>query len=347
VNPRETVADPDPKRGSVVSGRELGTAATLPVDGPSLSRGSGVTSGGYQDRLERFGRIAAVFATGGVLALSGCTTNTEAAQPTTAMVAVAAEKVDAIADTVPKDIEANGKLVVGVNLPYTPNEFKDPSGKIVGFDVDLMNAIASTLGLNPEYRESDFAKIIPSVQGGTFNVGMSSLGDTKEREHSVDFVTYFSAGTLWTRRPGEQIDPENACGKKVAVQAAGVQETDELPARSKKCTDAGKPPIEILKFDGQDAATNAVVLGQADAMSADSPVTLYAIKQSNGKLERVGEVFDSLPYGWSVAKGSPLAQPLLKALEHLIQTGAYKQIATNWGVEGGVIDKPVINGAVS
>ena len=257
------------------------------------------------------------------------------------------QKVDEIANTVPEEIKSSGKLIVGVNIPYTPNEFKDPSGKIVGFDVDLMNAIAATLGLTAEYREADFAKIIPSIQGGTFNVGMSSFTDTKEREQSVDFVTYFSAGSLWAQRAGAGIDPENACGKKVAVQATTTQETAELPARSKKCTDAGQPPIEIVPFDGQDAATNAVVLGQADAMSADSPVTLYAIKQSNGKLEQAGEIFDSAPYGWPVAKGSPLAQSLVQALEHLIETGEYKEIATNWGVEQGTIDKPVINGAVS
>jgi polar amino acid transport system substrate-binding protein len=176
---------------------------------------------------------------------------------------------------------------------------------------------------------------------------MSSFTDTKEREASVDFVTYFSAGTLWAQRPGSPVDPANACGKKVAVQATTVQETDELPTKSKACTDGGKPAIDILKFDGQDQATNAVILGQADAMSADSPVTSYAIKQSNGKLEQAGEIFDSAPYGWPVAKGSPLAQSMLQALQHLIETGAYKQIATNWGVEAGMIDKPVINGAVS
>jgi ABC-type amino acid transport substrate-binding protein len=65
----------------------------------------------------------------------------------------------------------------------------------------------------------------------------------------------------------------------------GTQEIDELPAKSKKCVDAGKPEIQIIKFDGQDAVTNAVVLGLADAMSADSPVTAWAIKQSDGKLQ--------------------------------------------------------------
>ena len=281
------------------------------------------------------------------MALSGCASGGEPSGPATDTAAAAAAKVDEIANTVPEEIKSSGKLIVGVNIPYTPNEFKDESGKIVGFDVELMDAIAATLGLTANYREADFAKIIPSIQGGTFNVGMSSFTDTKEREETVDFVTYFSAGSLWAQRAGAGIDPENACGKKVAVQATTTQETEELPARSKKCTDAGQPPIEIVPFDGQDAATNAVVLGQADAVSADSPVILYAIKQNNGKLEQAGEIFSSAPYGWPVRKGSALAQSLVQALEHLIETGEYKKIASNWGVEQGMIDKPVINGAIN
>jgi polar amino acid transport system substrate-binding protein len=292
-------------------------------------------------------RYAAVFAAVGALIMSGCSSKSESPGPGGSTTAASADKVDSIANTVPEAIKSSGKLIVGVNIPYAPNEFKDESGKIVGFDVDLMDAMAKTLGLTPEYREADFAKIIPSIQGGTFNVGMSSFTDSKEREAAVDFVTYFSAGSLWAQPAGGSINPEDACGKKVAVQATTVQETDELPAKSKKCTDAGKPAITIIPFDGQDAATNAVVLGQADAMSADSPVTLYAIKQSKGKLEKAGAIFDSAPYGWPVAKNSPLSQSLVQALQHLIDSGAYKQIASNWGLEDGMIDKPVINGAVS
>ena len=288
----------------------------------------------------------------GALTLSGCAKNSESgsgsgAGSTGASTAVTPKKVDDIAATLPADIRDSGKLVVGVNIPYAPNEFKDANGKIVGFDVDLMNAVASTLGLTPDYREADFAKIIPSIQQGTYNVGMSSFTDTKEREKSVDFVDYFSAGIQWAQKPGAGIDPTNACGKKVAVQATTTEETDELPAKSKKCVDAGKPEIQIVKFDSQDAATNAVILGQVDAMSADSPVTAYAIKQANGKLEAAGEVFEAAPYGWPVKKESALGQSMLKALEHLISTGDYKTIATNWGVQTGMIEKPVINGATS
>ena len=305
-------------------------------------------AGADNSRRRGLQRAAAVIAVGGALVTSGCVKNTDSSGPQASSSSAPAAKVESIANTVPEAIKSTGKLIVGVNIPYAPNEYKDPSGKVVGFDVDLMNAIAQTLGLTPQYREeTDFSKIIPAIQGGTYNVGMSSFTDTREREQQVDFVTYFSAGSLWAQRAGDNIDPNNACGKKVTVESTTVQDTEEMPAKNKACVDAGKPPINILKFDNQDQAASAVAVGQADAMSADSPVTLWAIKQSAGKLVQAGQVFDSSPYGWPVRKGSPLAQSLLQALQHLIDTGQYKKIAATWGVEEGMIDKPVINGATS
>ena len=135
-----------------------------------------------------------------------------------------------IAATVPAEIRDTGRLVVGVNLPYAPNEFKDANGQIVGFDVDLLNAMARTLGLTPEYRETAFDATIPSVRAKGFNVGMSSFTDTADREATVDFVTYFQAGTLWAQKAGSSVDPENACGLKAGVSFGALQETEEIPA---------------------------------------------------------------------------------------------------------------------
>ena len=106
-------------------------------------------------------------------------------------------------------------------------------------------------------------------------------------------------------------------------------------------------PIEKLVFQRQDELTAALIAGEIDAMSADSPVTGFAIKLSGGALEPAGEIFDTAPYGWPVAKGSPLAEAMRQALEHVMSTGEYKAIAAQWGVEKGMIDKPVINGAIS
>lgn len=255
--------------------------------------------------------------------------------------------VPSIAATLPADIKESGRLTIGVNVPYAPNEFKNSAGDIVGFDVDLMNAVAKTLGLVPEYREFLFEDIIPTVQRGELNVGMSSFTDTLERQQLVDFVTYFEAGTLWAQRTGSAVDPNAPCGLRVGMTPGSTHETVEIPAKSDQCVAAGLPPVEAVVYPRQDELTAALINGEIDAISADSPVTGFAIKGSGGALEPAGEVFDTAPYGWPVAKGSGLAESMRQALEHVISTGEYEEIATKWGVQAGMIDKPAINAAVS
>ncbi|CAN5288131.1 bifunctional serine/threonine-protein kinase/transporter substrate-binding domain-containing protein [soil metagenome] len=251
----------------------------------------------------------------------------------------------AIAATVPADIRSAGKLVVGVNQPYAPAEFMDSSGTMVGFDIDLMNAIARVLDLQIEYRETAFESILPSVQAKAYDVGLSSFTDTKEREATVDFVTYFQAGTQWAQRPGAPVNPNNACGRKVGVKSRTIQDTEELPTKNKACLAVGALPIDTVDYFSQDDVVNALTSGEVDAISADSPVTGYAINQSNGTLQAAGEIFDAAPYGLPVAKGSPLAESLRQAVMHLITTGEYRAIMDKWGVEEGMITTPVINGA--
>jgi ABC-type amino acid transport substrate-binding protein len=201
------------------------------------------------------------------------------------------------------------------------------------------------LGLEADYRETAFASIIPSVQADNFDVGASSFTDTADREQDVDFVTYFQAGSLWARRAGTSVEPSAACGLKVGVAQFGLQETKEIPAKSDECAAAGLSPIDMVVFTRQDDLTKALVAGEVDAMSADSPVTGFAVKLSAGVLETAGEVTDSASYGWPVAKGSGLAESLKQGLEQLMKTGEYRTIATQWGIEKGLIDAPVINAA--
>jgi polar amino acid transport system substrate-binding protein len=293
--------------------------------------------------------VATLCALAAALTLSGCAADTgsKSSKGAAIQTPVVVEKIDEIAATLPGQYLESGTIVVGVSVPYPPNEFKDENGELTGFDVDLMNAVATTLGLDVEYKESGFAKIIPSVASGAFDVGMSSITDTKEREKLVDFVTYFNAGTLWAQRPGSDIDPKNACGTRIAVKATTIHEKREMPERNKACVEAGKKAIKIVDFIDYDQVVQAVIDGKVDAMTADSPFTSYAIKQSDGKLEAAGPVSDIAPYGWPVKKESPLGQSLLQALQSLIKSGAYKQIATKWGLAAGMLEKPVINGAAS
>jgi polar amino acid transport system substrate-binding protein len=246
----------------------------------------------------------------------------------------------------PADIKDAGVLEIGINLTYAPDEYKDPDGNPTGWGVDLVTALAHRLGLKTNFHESQFDNIIPSVKGGTHDIGWASFTDTFERQESVDFVDYYVAGGQWAYQPGNPVDPDDACGLTIAVGTGTWQETDELPAKSDACVAAGKDPINILKLDTQPDITTAVVLGRADAFSADSPVTQYAVSLTEGKLA-AGEIFDSAPFGVAIGKDAgTLKDAVAKALQSMIDDGTYLEILTEWGVESGAIDTVTINSAV-
>ena len=284
-------------------------------------------------------RAALALTATAALALTGCTSNTEGPEDTGGpRQDVSLEADEEIAALVPAEIRDKGVLVVGTNPPYAPNEFKNEQGEIVGFDMDVMTAAAQLMGLEIEFRESDFEKIIPAIEGGTMDMGASSFTVNDERLKTVDFVTYFEAGIQWASAAGNEVDPDDACGLNVAVQRTTVSDQEDVPARSEACVAAGKPAIEKVQFDSQDEASTAVALGKVDAMSADSPISAYAVKQSDGKMQLVGDVFDAAPYGWPVRKDSELTAALEAAADKLIETGDFEKIAQNWGLEDGLID---------
>lgn len=269
----------------------------------------------------------------------------DSAAPAASASAAAGTDAAAIA-LLPAAVRDSGKLVVGTNLTYSPDEFKDPNGAPTGWGIELVQALAARLGLEPDLRDAQFDNIIPGVKGGKYNVGWASFTDTKERQQSVDFVDYFSAGIQWATQAGKTVDPDNACGLKVAVGTGTWQETDELPAKSKACTDAGKPAIEVLKLDTQGDITNAVVLGRADAMTADSPVTQYAVSQTGGKLALAGPISEAAPFGIALPKDGSMTKAIQAAMQSMIDDGTYMAILTKWGVQDGAIPTATVNGAI-
>jgi polar amino acid transport system substrate-binding protein len=296
-------------------------------------------------RIRSVAPVAALAAVA-ALALSGCVDNsTPSSSGSATSAAFDVKKDDTLANSVPSKIKSAGQLTVGMDDTYPPNEYKDDNGNPVGWEVDFTNAIGAKLGLKINYAIAKFDNIIPSVTGGKDDFGMSSFTDTVEREKQVDFVNYYTAGISWASAKGKTVDPNNACGLKVAVQSTTVEDTQEVPDKSKACTDAGKAAIQVLRYDNQDDATNAVILGKADALSADSPVTLYAISKSNGKLQAAGKTFDVAPYGIPVAKNSGLTPVLQKAIQALIDDGTYKKILDKWGVADGIVTTAEINAA--
>jgi polar amino acid transport system substrate-binding protein len=244
-----------------------------------------------------------------------------------------------------KKTEAKATITFGVDATYAPNEYKDANGKVVGWDIELGDALAAQMGRTPKYVVATFDNIIPGVIGGKYDAGLSSFSDTPERQKQVDFVDYYSAGIQWAAAKGGNVDPNNACGLTVSVENGTTEILDDLPMKSKACTDAGKPAIKLLGFDTQDLASQAVVAGRADAMSADSPITQNLVIESKGKLELVGAPYDVVPYGIVVAKdNTALSSEMQTAFQAIMDNGTYAEILKKWGVEAGAVSSITLNG---
>jgi polar amino acid transport system substrate-binding protein len=284
-----------------------------------------------------------------VFVVAACGSNSNSGSGGNSTATTAASGVDqALAAKVPAAVKSDGNLAIGTDSTYAPNEFLDTDGKtVIGFDVDLFNAVAAKLGLKPQWASAKFDSIIPGVESGKYEAGVSSFTINPERKQQVNMVSYFSAGTQWGTKQGNPsgIQPDNACGKKVAVQTSTVQDTDDISTkRQQACKSAGKPAITIDRYQAQDQATASVVSGKDDAMLADSPVVAYAVKQTNGQLELLGDIYDSAPYGYVVKKDqTDFAQALQGAVAALIADGTYKQILNKWGVDAGAVTNPAVN----
>jgi polar amino acid transport system substrate-binding protein len=290
-------------------------------------------------------KLGVVAASVAALALSACGSSSLSGEPGAeeAPSVAVSENVD-LASKLPESIKSAGVIKIGTDPTYAPNEFLAADGKTVqGFDVDLFNAVAAKFGVKTEWEPSKFGSIITGVNGKKYDMGISSFTINSDRLKEVDMISYFNAGTQWATQPGNPkgVEPENACGKNVAVQTGTVQETDDLPVRQKAC---GSNKINVLSYDSQAQATSAVVTGKADAMLADSPIVAYAVKQSGGKLEALGDIYDAAPYGYVLPKGeTEFAEAIVEALKQVEQEGAYKDALEKWGVEQGAISDFAVN----
>ncbi|MEU9314426.1 ABC transporter substrate-binding protein [Streptomyces sp. NPDC048295] len=299
-------------------------------------------------------RIAAVgaIAVAGTMLLAACgdqtkngSTNRSASAP--------------LSGLLPKEIKDKGVIKVGSDIAYPPVEFKDKSGNTVGIDPDIAAAIGKQLGVTLRFQNGTFDTLITGLRSKRYDLAMSSMTDTKDRQQGidsetkkkvgegVDFVDYFTAGvSIYTRKGDDQgiRSWADLCGKKIAVQRGTVSH-DLAKDESKKCT--GGEKIAIETFDNDLEAQTRLRSGGVDAGSSDFPVAAYAVKTSGGgkDFQIVGEQVEAAPYGIAVAKGNDqLTKAVQAALEAIIKNGEYNKIISKWGVEAGAVTEAKVNG---
>ncbi|MGW0611165.1 ABC transporter substrate-binding protein [Streptomyces sp. NPDC002788] len=301
-------------------------------------------------------RLAAVgaIAVAGTLMLTGCGDQTKDSGSESDTAASAP-----LADKLPQAIRDKGVIKVGSDIAYAPVEFKDSSGKTVGIDPDLAAAMGKQLGVDFQFENGTFDTLITGLRSKRYDIAMSAMTDTKDRQEGidsdtgkkvgegVDFVDYFTAGvSIYTKKGDDQGIKtwSDLCGKKIVLQRGTVSE-DLAKAESKKCP-AGKK-IAIEPFDNDQQAQTRLRAGGADAGSSDFPVAAYAVKTSGGgkDFQLVGEQVEAAPYGIAVAKNQTQLRDALKAaLDAVIANGEYEKIMKKWGVTDGAVKEATING---
>ncbi|MET9763895.1 ABC transporter substrate-binding protein [Streptomyces sp. NPDC006372] len=301
-------------------------------------------------------RLAAVgaIAVAGALILTGCGDQTKDSGSDSGSSTSAP-----LADKLPKSIRDKGVIKVGSDIAYAPVEFKDNSGKTVGIDPDLAAAMGKQLGVDFQFENGTFDTLITGLRSKRYDIAMSAMTDTKDRQEGidsdtgkkvgegVDFVDYFTAGvSIYTKKGDDQGIKtwSDLCGKKIVLQRGTVSE-DLAKAEAKKCP-AGKK-IAIEPFDNDQQAQTRLRAGGAAAGSSDFPVAAYAVKTSGGgkDFQLVGEQVEAAPYGIAVAKNQTQLRDALKAaLDAVIKSGEYEKIMKKWGVTDGSVQEATING---
>ncbi|MER5768480.1 ABC transporter substrate-binding protein [Streptomyces sp. NPDC001985] len=310
----------------------------------------------------RFAAVGAI-AVAGTMLLTGCGDQTESkgggSAKESAGGSASAGDGNKLNAMLPQAIRDKGVIKVGSDIAYPPVEFKDDSGKTVGIDPDLAAALGKELGVTFEFENGTFDTLVTGLRSKRYDLAMSAMTDTKDRQNGVDadtgkkvgegvdFVDYLTAGvSIYTKKGDDQGIKTWAdlCGKKLVVQRGTVSE-DLANAENKKCGDKGK--IKIEKFDNDLEAQTRLRAGGGDAGSSDFPVAAYAVETSGGgkDFQTVGEQVEAAPYGIAVAKDNTQLRDAVKAaLDVIIKNGEYKKVLEKWGVADGAVTEARING---
>ncbi|MEN6350597.1 MAG: basic amino acid ABC transporter substrate-binding protein [Syntrophomonas sp.] len=226
--------------------------------------------------------------------------------------------------------QAAKKLIVGSETTYPPFEMTNEKGEYIGFDMDLIRAIAAAEGYEVEIQSLGFDALIPALLSNKVDCTISAMTINEERSKTIDFSDpYFQAGLIIAvdQKTEGITTREDLKGKKLAAEVGttGLAASKEIQAQD--------PKTQVKVFDSVGEAFMELQKGGADAVINDMPVTAYYIKTTGkDKVKMVGDVFAATDqYGIGVKKGNPEVLNVINSgLKKLKENGEYDKIYKNW-----------------
>ncbi len=215
-------------------------------------------------------------------------------------------------------------LVIATDADFVPFEFKEGT-KYVGFDIDILDAVAKEVGITYKLQPMDFNGIIPGLISKNLDGAIAGMTIKEERKKAVDFSDgYYDAGFIVMVPEGNTTikGPQDLAGKKVAMKT-GTAAVDWLKANVKD--------VEIILFPNIGLAYLELQSGRVDAAMHDTPnVLYYAMTQGKGKVKAVGQQVEAAPYGIAFPKGSDIVPKVNEALKKIKADGRYAAIYKKW-----------------
>lgn len=251
------------------------------------------------------------------------------------------------AQQLPARIAEAGVINVGIERDHPPMEFVDPkTGELLGFDVDLINAVAEELGVKLAYVHSRFEGLTPNLQSKRIDLIISGMYDTPARRDNFDFIDYLSAGAVfYTLDKNTDIqEPLDLCGKVVTANRGTSYPGSVEKWSAENCIPAGREAIEVIT--DTDMASEFLYLNQGRAQGSvqgtEAIPTVLASKE--GPFRTVGGSFTDVKIGIGFRKDDPeLRDAVFAALEKVFASGKYSELVAKWGIDASAIDKPTIN----
>lgn len=279
------------------------------------------------------------------LALAACS----GSKPNDAGAVEPPDRVDAIHELLPSDVQKSGSITVvygGQQPPY----FIPEGGSVEGVGVELGDALAGVMGVEVEYKNiASLPALLAALQAGRADVTLGPWGDNAERQQVGTFLDWVSGKVafLVTEDNPEEIDGlDTVCGARVSLIAGGQAE-EVMAAQSEKCESEGEPAVDMRTFQDSATAALAVSSGRVDAyFSSVEPMTYYA-QQSEATLKLVGtdqpNGFGELPMGAIVTDESGMLPAMRAAFEEVMSDGTYGKIMDGAGLELVKVDSIGVN----
>ncbi|WP_226583465.1 transporter substrate-binding domain-containing protein [Halobacillus litoralis] len=218
------------------------------------------------------------------------------------------------------ELVEEGKFTFAASGEFSPFSMTDASGEMEGFDIDVANAIAEELGLEPNPQKQKFASIVEGVKTGRFDAAVASHTITEDRQKEVNFSTpyYYSGAQIFTRPDSDVESLEDLEGKEIALSKGSTYST-----YAEEVTD------NIKTYDSDVVALQSLAKGRHDAVITD----FLTGKEASGKgLEiEAKEMIERSEQAVAVAKeNEPLLEEINAALETLRENGTLTEISKEY-----------------